>query len=280
MRISAGYSVYYSSPEQGAFYDPDRLYLFSAASAASAAEDVAQGVQAQIGRAHTHALIACGDRASVGLLPGGIPAAPGLELGEHIPVNLIIRLHVDCLLGVFESDGVVSDSAVGGCAVIVPLRAALLHGIEDIECLLEHAVIDVACGRTEMDGLLTAVLLVGALGAEPVGTEKLVPEIGEVLEITIVGIGGPVFILPGLAGTLLRRTVAACAAGASLGSSVARSAEAGSGIGVLALIHDLLVGLLDQLEHFLRLILVRIVDIGIGMVFAAELTVSFFDFVV
>ena len=77
MRISAGYSGFYSGPEQGAFYDPDRLSLFSAVSIAAAAEDVAQGVQAQIGCAHTHTLIARGDGASVGLLSGGIPAAPG-----------------------------------------------------------------------------------------------------------------------------------------------------------------------------------------------------------
>ena len=49
---------------------------------------------------------------------------------------------------------------------------------------------------------------------------------------------------------------------------------------MLALIHDLLIGLLDELEHLLGFVLVGIVDIGVGMIFAAQLAVSLLDFVV
>ena len=49
---------------------------------------------------------------------------------------------------------------------------------------------------------------------------------------------------------------------------------------MLSLVHDLLIGLLDEFEHLLCLILVRVVDIGVGMIFAAQLPVCFFDFVV
>ena len=44
------------------------------------------------------------------------------------------------------------------------------------------------------------------------------------------------------------------------------------------LLHDLLVGCLDLLELFFRLILIGIVDIGIGMVFPAQCLICFFYF--
>ena len=49
---------------------------------------------------------------------------------------------------------------------------------------------------------------------------------------------------------------------------------------MLLFVHDLLISLLNKLEHFFGLVLVRIVDIGIGMVFTAELTIGFFDFII
>ena len=172
------------------------------ASAVSAAENITKSVQAQIGRTYPHTLIACSDRTSVGLLSGGIPFAAGLELGEHVLIDLIVRLHGDRAPGVFKGDCIIADAAVGGGAVVVPLGAAFLHGIQDVESLLEHAVVDVAGGSTQMDRLLAVILLVGTLGPESIGTEKLVPEIGEILIVAVIGIGAPVFILPALSGTL------------------------------------------------------------------------------
>ena len=135
------------------------------ASAVSAAENIAKSVQAQIGRTYPHTLIACSDRTSVGLLSGGIPFAAGLELGEHVLIDLIVRLHGDRAPGVFKGDCIIADAAVGGGAVVVPLGAAFLHGIQDVESLLEHAVVDVAGGSTQMDRLLAVILLVGALSS-------------------------------------------------------------------------------------------------------------------
>ena len=49
---------------------------------------------------------------------------------------------------------------------------------------------------------------------------------------------------------------------------------------MLALVHDLLISLLHELEHLLRLVLVGIIDIRVGMVFAAQLAVCFFYFII
>ena len=53
--------------------------------------------------------------------------------------------------------------------------------------------------------------------------------------------------------------------------------EAGRGIGVLLLVHDLLIGFLHDLEHLLRLVFVRVIDVGVRMVLPGELPVCFFD---
>lgn len=87
----------------------------------------------------------------------------------------------------------------------------------------------------------------------------------------------PACLLPEVSKSL---TVAAI----SLASTVAASATT---IGLPAisatvtvafgpLLHDLLVGCLDFLELFFRLILIGIVDIGIGMVFPAQCLICFF----
>ena len=104
----------------------------------------------------------------------------------------------DAARWLLERDGIVADSAVGGGAVIIPLGAAFLHGTEYIEGFLEHAVIDVAGGGAQMNGLL-AVVLGRSLSTEAVGTEKFGPEIGEIFKVPVIGVGRSVFILPGLA---------------------------------------------------------------------------------
>ena len=59
------------------------------------------------------------------------------------------------------------------------------------------------------------------------------------------------------------------------------SAIAVSGrISLLPFIHDLLVRLLDFLEFCLRLIFMRIIDIGIRMIFSAQSAVSFFYLII
>ena len=249
--------------------------LSAASCSASAAAEIAKGVYAQISGAYAHALASCRDRTTVGLLPGAVPSVAGLQLLQHALIVRVIRFHGYRLLGVLEGDSVVSDSTVGGSAVVIPLGTALLHGTEDVECLLEHAVIDVAGCGAQVDRFL-AVVLAGTLGAESIGTEELVPEFGEIFKVAIIGVGRTVFILPGLALTGGR---AGRPSGALASGSGIRSGACG-GIGMLSLVHDLLIGLLDEFEHLLCLILVRVVDIGVGMIFAAQLPVCFFDFVV
>ena len=157
----------------------------------------AHGIQAQIGGAQAHAVSCAGHRRSIGLLAGRVPAAPGLKLLEEAPVDLVARLHGNCLLRMLQGDSVVAQTAVGGCAVVIPLGAAFFHGAEDVKGFLEHTVVDIGCGGTKMDRLF-AVHLARALRTKTVGAEKFVPEIGEILKTAIVGVGRPVFILPGL----------------------------------------------------------------------------------
>ena len=52
------------------------------------------------------------------------------------------------------------------------------------------------------------------------------------------------------------------------------------GRAVFPLFHALLIGLLDFFEFRLCLILVRIIDIGIRMIFSAEVTICFFYLVI
>ena len=61
-------------------------------------------------------------------------------------------------------------------------------------------------------------------------------------------------------------------------AAVAAARRCASGGSVFLFIHDLLVGLLNLFEFFLRLSFIGVVDIGVRMIFPAQCPVCFFYF--
>ena len=149
-----------------------------------------------------------------------------------------------------QRDRIVADAIIGKGTVIIPLPSALLHLLEHMQPLAEIAALDIVQRRAHVLRVLAFFLLLIAAAAERITLSAEAPELAAER-------------IPSVAAV----TAAPCAAVSLLCLSLA-----------LPLIHDHAVGLLDLLELFLQFLLVRLTDIGIRVIFAAERTICFFDF--
>ena len=150
-----------------------------------------------------------------------------------------------------QRDCVVADAVISKGTVIIPLSSALLHLLEHMQPLAEIAALDIVQRRAHVLRVLAFFLLLIAAAAERLTLSAEAPE---------------------LAAERIPCIAAVTAAASGTMVSLLRLSLA------LPLIHDHAVGLLDLLELFLQFLLVRLPDIGIRVIFAAERTICFFDF--
>ena len=139
----------------------------------------------------------------------------------------------------------------------------VLDVVKDIQSLIIVAVIDIIGSGLHADrpfiigpaGIAGAVLAV--TGVIEGAAKGLVEELGKI----IISIS----------------TVLAAISTAVTGIAAAAAIAAGGSVGVLPFVDDLLVSGLHLFEHFLRLLFIGVVNIGVRMILAAELPVCFFD---
>ena len=182
-----------------------------------------------------------------------------------------------------ESNRVISHFIVGDCAVVVPASAAVFHLFQHIQAFAVIAILNIVqsraqillvfgfclrarIGTTVLTGIAVALralplpLACSALAAEaPEVTETAEAkttktETAKRVSLTAKALATLTLTLRPIAVTLLRLIFS------------------------LSLIHNHAVCLLNLFELFLKLLLVRLSDIRIRMVFAAQRPVCFFNF--
>ena len=158
----------------------------------------------------------------------------------------------------------VAKTGVGDRAVVIPESAVILNIVEDIESLFVVPVVDIIGSRVHISlvvaahALAVALVVLAAVGAR----EEIVEEVFPV-RVELAAVRSAV-------------TAAGIASSRGTGTSVA----AGSGIRVLALVDDLLISFLYELEHLFRLFFIGVIDIGIRVIFLAQRAVCFLDLLV
>ena len=152
---------------------------------------------------------------------------------------------------------VVSQTGICYGTVVIPLGRVVANAGKHIQSLFKMTALNIIPRCIHMHGIFI-ISRVGlgssvALSAKTKPSEK-VSEISKAAEI------------------LISASISAAIRTASIGAA--------SGCSPLPFVHDLLVRLLNLFEFFLRLILIRIVHVRVRMVFPAQRTVSFLDFLV
>lgn len=217
-----------------------------------------------------------------------ISVLPALKLIEQRAVMRVVRFKSAGGFRMVERNCVVSYLIIGYCAVVVPVPAAFFHLFKHIQTFAIIAVLNIVQSRTQILFILGfclrtrigAAVLTGiavALRALALTCPALAAETPEVSEATktesseakaaeraCLTVETPA--LTALTAPALRtlRTVAI---------TLLRL------IFALSLIHDHAVCLLNLFELFLKLFLVRLSDIRIRMVSAAQRPVCFFNFI-
>ena len=158
-----------------------------------------------------------------------------------------------------KREHIVADAVIGDRGIVIPLRTAVLNTVQYIQRFCVMSAVQIVCGCLQADRIFILPLrLPRVLPVVAGSSENVIPEISETAVTSCISV-----------------SVTSGAAAAAVTAACPRR-----GIRMLPFVHNLLVSGLYLFEFFLGLRLVRIVNIGVRMIFARKLPVCLFHFLV
>ena len=156
-----------------------------------------------------------------------------------------------------KREHIVADAVIGDRGIVIPLRTAVLNTVQYIQRFCIMSAVQIVCGCLQADRIFILPLrLPRVLPVVAGSSENVIPEISETAVTSCIAVS------------------------VTSGAAAVTATCAGRSVRMLTLIHDLLVSGLYLFEFFLCLRLVRIVNIGVRMIFARKLPVCLFHFLV